>query len=126
MLRAKMRTMFEKNRHVKDVAVLDVLLLKGHQEYQETMNAWKQTPHVMKWFTEEEVRNRFSQLTLRHLVRMLFGKLTHSASPRIPQQVLRHSRRGPWPHPRGTLSPFLVCSLCGIEIQHFYLRYHSD
>ena len=37
-----------------DVAVLDVLLLKGHQEYQETMNAWKQAPHVMQWFREEE------------------------------------------------------------------------
>lgn len=56
MLRAKMRTMFEQNRHVGDVAVLDVLLLKAQQEYQETMNAWKQTSHVMKWFTEEEVR----------------------------------------------------------------------
>ncbi|KAI3625653.1 hypothetical protein CBS9595_001014 [Malassezia furfur] len=54
MLRAKMRTMFEQNRHVRDVAVLDVLLLKAQQEYQETMNAWKQTSHVMKWFTEEE------------------------------------------------------------------------
>ncbi|WFC94221.1 ndufa6 NADH-ubiquinone oxidoreductase subunit [Malassezia brasiliensis] len=47
--------MFEQNRHVRDVAVLDVLLLKAQQEYQETLNAWKQTSHVMKWFTEEEV-----------------------------------------------------------------------
>lgn len=59
MLRAKMRTLFEQNRHVRDVAVLDVLLLKGQQEYQETMNAWKQTSHVMKWFAEEEVRWTF-------------------------------------------------------------------
>lgn len=46
--------MFERNRHITDVAVLDVMLLKGYQEFQETMNCWKQTPHIMQWFTEEE------------------------------------------------------------------------
>ena len=54
LLRAKIPTKFERYRNVTDVAVLDVLLLKGHQEYQETMNAWKQAPHVMQWFREEE------------------------------------------------------------------------
>ncbi|KAL4401662.1 NdufA6 NADH-ubiquinone oxidoreductase subunit [Malassezia pachydermatis] len=54
LMRAKIRSMFERYRDVKDVAVLDVLLLKGYQEYQETMNAWKQTPHVMRLFAEEE------------------------------------------------------------------------
>jgi len=54
LLRAKIRTMFERNRHITDVAILDVMLHKGYQEYQETVNAWKQTPHVMKWFAEEE------------------------------------------------------------------------
>merc|ERR1712130_186413 len=54
LLRAKFRTMFECNRHITDVAVLDVMLLKGYQEFQETMNCWKQTPHIMQWFTEEE------------------------------------------------------------------------
>lgn len=54
-LRAKFRTQFEKNKMVKDVAVLDLMLLKGQQEYQETMNGWKQVPHIMKWFAEEEV-----------------------------------------------------------------------
>lgn len=56
MLRAKLRTMFERNRDVTDVAILDVLLLKAYQEYQETMNVWKQVPHIMRWFAEEEVR----------------------------------------------------------------------
>ncbi|PKI82993.1 ndufa6 NADH-ubiquinone oxidoreductase subunit [Malassezia vespertilionis] len=54
MVRAKIRTMFERNRDIRDVAVLDVLLFRGYQEYQETLNAWKQTTHVMKWFAEEE------------------------------------------------------------------------
>ncbi|CAD6986394.1 unnamed protein product [Tilletia controversa] len=54
LLRAKFRTQFEKHRHISDLAVLDVLLLKAQQEYQETINAWKQLPQVMKWFAEEE------------------------------------------------------------------------
>lgn len=35
--------------------MLDLMLLKAQQEYQETMNGWKQVPHIMKWFAEEEV-----------------------------------------------------------------------
>lgn len=59
-MRAKIRSMFERYRDVKDVAVLDVLLLKGYQEYQETMNAWKQTPHVMRLFAEEEAPGMYN------------------------------------------------------------------
>lgn len=55
-IRAKVRTWFEANKDIKDLAVLDVLLHKGQVEFQETMNAWKQVPQVMKWFKEEEVR----------------------------------------------------------------------
>ncbi|CAD6937580.1 unnamed protein product [Tilletia caries] len=55
LLHAKFRTQFEKHRHISDLAVLDVLLLKAQQEYQETINAWKQLPQVMKWFAEEEL-----------------------------------------------------------------------
>ncbi len=47
-LRAKFRTQFEKKKTVKDLAVLDLMLLKAQQEYQETMNGWKQIPHIMK------------------------------------------------------------------------------
>lgn len=54
-LRAKFRTQFEKNKTVSDIAVLDLMLLKAQQEYQETMNGWKTLPHIMKWFAEEEV-----------------------------------------------------------------------
>lgn len=41
-VRLKIRQDFEKNRHIKDVKVINVLLHKNQQEYQETMNAWKQ------------------------------------------------------------------------------------
>lgn len=70
-LRAKYRQMFEKNRHVEDLAVIDVMLHKGQVEFQETINAWKQVPHMLKLFAEEEVsmkdscRGGQSMLTFR-------------------------------------------------------------
>lgn len=68
LLRAKIRTKFERYRNVTDVAVLDVLLLKGHQEYQETMNAWKQAPHVMQWFREEEAPGAYAGSATRRTI----------------------------------------------------------
>ena len=38
---------FEANRNVTDLRAIDVLLLKSRQEYQETLNLWKQTDHIM-------------------------------------------------------------------------------
>ncbi|KDR78318.1 hypothetical protein GALMADRAFT_1367286 [Galerina marginata CBS 339.88] len=46
-VRHAIRQRFEKNRNVTDQRAIDVLLLKGRQDYQETMNCWKQTDHVM-------------------------------------------------------------------------------
>jgi NADH dehydrogenase (ubiquinone) 1 alpha subcomplex subunit 6 len=37
---------FEANRNVTDLRAIDVLLLKSRQEYQETLNLWKQTDHI--------------------------------------------------------------------------------
>ncbi|KAH9921127.1 NADH-ubiquinone oxidoreductase Complex1 subunit [Fomitopsis serialis] len=50
------RRKFEENRYVTDPRVIDVLLLKGRQEYQETMNLWKQTDHVMGILLEDRKR----------------------------------------------------------------------
>lgn len=41
------RQKFEANRHVTDLRAIDVLILKGQQELQETLNCWKQPDHVM-------------------------------------------------------------------------------
>ncbi|KAI0744647.1 NADH-ubiquinone oxidoreductase Complex1 subunit [Earliella scabrosa] len=41
------RQHFEQNRYVTDTRVIDVLVQKGRQEYQETMNCWKQLDHIM-------------------------------------------------------------------------------
>ncbi|KAF8889084.1 hypothetical protein BD779DRAFT_1439538 [Infundibulicybe gibba] len=47
VIRHSIRQRFEKNRYVTDPRAIDVLLLKSRQEYQETMNCWKQTDHIM-------------------------------------------------------------------------------
>ncbi|KAI0712741.1 NADH-ubiquinone oxidoreductase Complex1 subunit [Cerioporus squamosus] len=41
------RQHFEQNRFVSDTRVIDVLVQKGQQEFQETMNCWKQLDHIM-------------------------------------------------------------------------------
>jgi len=46
-VRHAIRQKFEKNRYISDPRAIDVLLLKSRQEYQETMNCWNQTDHIM-------------------------------------------------------------------------------
>jgi NADH dehydrogenase (ubiquinone) 1 alpha subcomplex subunit 6 len=45
-LRYSIRQKFEQNRHVTDQRAIEVLLLKGQQELQETLNCWKQPDHI--------------------------------------------------------------------------------
>ncbi|KAF2262042.1 NADH dehydrogenase, alpha subcomplex, subunit 6, partial [Lojkania enalia] len=53
-LRTKMRQEFERHRYVSQLRTIDVLLFNSHQEFQETLNYWKQLSHVMKYFRAEE------------------------------------------------------------------------
>lgn len=53
-LRTKMRQEFERHRYVDKLPVVDVLLFQSHAEFQETLNYWKQVPHVLKYFRAEE------------------------------------------------------------------------
>ncbi|KAI0281962.1 NdufA6 NADH-ubiquinone oxidoreductase 14.8 kDa subunit [Russula aff. rugulosa BPL654] len=46
-VRAVIRHRFEKNRYVSDPKVIDLLLHKSRQDYQEAVNFWKQEPHVL-------------------------------------------------------------------------------
>ncbi|KAI0063380.1 NADH-ubiquinone oxidoreductase Complex1 subunit [Artomyces pyxidatus] len=61
-IRSAIRYEFEKNRYVTDPKVIDVLILKGRQEYQETMNCWKQEPHILGILLERRDRPQRSFL----------------------------------------------------------------
>ncbi|KAJ4330438.1 hypothetical protein N0V87_009985 [Didymella glomerata] len=53
-LRTKIRQEFERHRYVNQMKTVDVLLFNSHQEFQETLNYWKQLSHVLKYFRTEE------------------------------------------------------------------------
>ncbi|GAP89192.1 putative NADH-ubiquinone oxidoreductase kDa subunit [Rosellinia necatrix] len=55
-IRTRMRQEFERNRYVSKLGAVDVLLLQNNAEYQEMMNFWKQTTHVMSYFESENFR----------------------------------------------------------------------
>ena len=57
-VRHAIRRRFEQNRHITDPRAIDVLLLKGWQEYQETMNVWKQRDHVLGILLEDQGASR--------------------------------------------------------------------
>ncbi len=48
-LRRKIRSQFERHRHVSDSRIIDRLLFLSRLEYEETLNGWKQKTHVMRF-----------------------------------------------------------------------------
>ncbi|BGP43219.1 ndufa6 NADH-ubiquinone oxidoreductase subunit [Rhodotorula kratochvilovae] len=57
-IRAKVREEFDRNAAVTDIKAVDVLLLKGRQDLQETLNCWKMDSHILRWFSKEELPPR--------------------------------------------------------------------
>ena len=49
-----MRQEFEKNRYVRDLDAINVLLFKGVAELEETLYMWKTQSHVLKYFKDPE------------------------------------------------------------------------
>ncbi|RVE51545.1 hypothetical protein evm_003815 [Chilo suppressalis] len=52
--RAKLKEMFLNNKHVTDIRVIDMLVVKGQMELQEAVNMWKQKGHMMTYFKPTE------------------------------------------------------------------------
>merc|ERR1739848_158904 len=52
--RSKLREVFLSNADVKDIRVLDMLIVKGTMELEEMRNVWQQRCHIMKYFKEEK------------------------------------------------------------------------
>ncbi|KAL2164122.1 hypothetical protein VTH06DRAFT_3336 [Thermothelomyces fergusii] len=55
-IRSRIRQEFERHRYVNKLPVVDILLFHSRADYQETMNFWRQTNHVMSFFKEENFR----------------------------------------------------------------------
>ncbi|CAN8030454.1 unnamed protein product [Ixodes persulcatus] len=50
--RSKLRQEFLKNKHVRDIRSIDLLVIKGQMELVETLKIFKQKSHVMAFFKD--------------------------------------------------------------------------
>ncbi len=55
---AQLRKKFEENKHVKDIRVVDMLVIKGQQDLKEVVEVWAQPNHIMSKFFREAHKER--------------------------------------------------------------------
>jgi len=50
---------FKKNAHVRDIRVIDMLVIKGQTDLQEIVEHWAEPTHIYaKWFSTENAKER--------------------------------------------------------------------
>ncbi|TPP67023.1 NADH dehydrogenase 1 alpha subcomplex subunit 6 [Fasciola gigantica] len=52
ILHAKLREEFNKNKHVKDLRIIDLLIHRGQNELIEVAHIWKSDTHLMDYFQD--------------------------------------------------------------------------
>ena len=77
MIRVKKRADFERHREISDLNVIDMLIFKSRQEYQETMNCWKTEVRVYSG----RMGGRGREATMVQGERDLSSRRPASASP---------------------------------------------
>jgi NADH dehydrogenase (ubiquinone) 1 alpha subcomplex subunit 6 len=55
-VRARIRREFERYRPIKDLPIIDRLILQGTQDLIETHSKWKQKTHILYYFDREEAQ----------------------------------------------------------------------
>lgn len=81
LIRRRIREQFERNRYIDDIRIIDRLLFKGQQQYQETMNVWMQEPHIMGILLQPQERRqksfleKFYEVSIVHIVFDSYGLL---------------------------------------------------
>ncbi|KAG9000233.1 hypothetical protein FRB95_010549 [Tulasnella sp. JGI-2019a] len=56
LIRSRIRAEYERHRFVEDPKVLDILVQKSRQDFQEVMNAWGQESHILGLILKDKTK----------------------------------------------------------------------
>lgn len=72
-VRQSIRNNFERHRYVTDPQVVDVLLLKSRQDYQEAINQWKTPDHVLGMLSNVDRERAVEVLSKRTFLQKFYA-----------------------------------------------------